>query len=261
MDSAQRLGFQVVAKYLRPALYGLIFSGMSIVGAASGESATKKTPTTDPESVVRQLYAAYRANDTAKGRSLIAPNATWEWFGPKYIIPFAGTWNGPDGVDDFFKTLKAALKDGDFGQREYIVDGEVVAVPGFDEGTVRATGGHFRVNNLHFFRVHNGQIVQFEEYIDTGPIVEAFTPADSARGRALFEKCRIAVGSESRGRASVPGLSGSDANDLVRQLRDYRSGLQQRQGPMRDCALSLPGDRGTRDLAAYVASLPIYPNP
>lgn len=248
-------------KQFRIAILMMALASITMVPNETGHAASSKRPADDPESVVRKLYAAYIANDQVTARSLIADDASWTWFGPKYIIPFAGTWRGPDGVDHFFKTLKSVITDADFGQREYNVDGEVVAVPGFDAGTVRATGGRFRVANLHYFRVKNGKIILFEEYIDTGDIVEAFAPADSNRGRELFEKCGIADGEESRGRASVPGLSGNDAVDLVRQLREYRSDSAHKSGPMLSCATSLPGDRGVRDLAAYVASLPVYPPP
>lgn len=210
---------------------------------------------TDPEAVVRQLYSAYRAGDDATARKLFSKDVNWVWYGPKYIIPFAGTYTGPDGVAQFFKDLKAVLKDTDFDQREYIVDGEMVAVPGFDAGTVRATGGRFNVKNLHMFKVRNGQIIGFEEYIDTADIIEAFTPADSVRGKVLLDKCNLANAKEGRG--AVPALRGNDALALVEQLRSIMANPATAPGGLGACVAGLPGDRGLRDVASYVASLPV----
>lgn len=238
---------------------GALVAGLAMLSVGTGCTVTARD---DPASVVKQLYDAYNHNDEAKARSLIAPNAVWSMYGPQYIIPFAGDYKGPDGVHDFFDKFHAATTDNDYGQRQFIVQGEMVAVPGFTKGTVKATGGQYYVKSLHLFQVHDGQIVRFEEYVDTGTMVEAFEVADPARGRALYTGCTGCHGNSGGGRPelSAPTLAGRDPAYIVGQLRAFRNGTRGDSGNvMQDRANSLPGDRSVRDIAAYIASLPAAP--
>lgn len=247
-------------------------AGVSVQTSKSGSTGTRlshpaaKPPAGRPEQVVKALYAAFDAGDMAKVRRLIAPDATWTYYGPEHAIPFAGTRKGPDGVADFFAKVDATLRDAKAGQRDYIVDGDQVAVPGTEESTVKETGEHYLVHNLHLFKITNGKIVRFEEYIDSGAVMEAFTPADPQRGRALFTTCAGCHGNHAEGRPEMfaPNLTGQSAQYLVRQLRNFRRRARGRSDDphgfaMHGRAIALPGDRGVRDVVAYITSLPPAP--
>lgn len=154
--------------------------GAALVAAVWGATAFPRRSPEHPEAVVKALYAAFDAGDMKKIRSLIAEDATWEQYGPEKILPFTGKRIGPDGVRDFFAKVDETLANSTQTSREFIVAGDKVAVPGAEESTVKKTGVRYRVNNLHLFTVHDGKIKSFEEYIDGGTMVLAFT-----RGCAL----------------------------------------------------------------------------
>lgn len=156
---------------------GALLAGAGIVGALWAATSLFGTDRSGAQSraVVEQLYAAFGKGDMAKIRSLIAPDATWVQHSPAHILPFAGPRKGPDGVIDFFKQVDLSLKDPTPSVREFIVSGDKVAVPGFEESTVRETGVRYKVHNLHLFTVRDGKIVSFEEFIDSAPMVLAFT--------------------------------------------------------------------------------------
>jgi cytochrome c553 len=240
---------------------------ITIAAAAAGvavlHAESSAPPGTDATSVVKALYAAFEAGDTKKIHSLIAPDATWTYHGPTYALPFAGVHTGPAGVDQFFVQVEQTLQDATPTQREFIVTGDEVAVPGTEESTVKATGGHYKVNNVHLFKVRNGKIVKFEEFIDSGEVLEAFQPAEPGRGKALFTTCAGCHGNSAAGRPKLfaPALTGQSPAYLIRQLRLFRGGTRglvaDRHGfQMQGRAGALPGDRGIRDVVSYIGTLP-----
>lgn len=217
-----------------------------------------------PLAVVKRLYAGFDSGDMAAVLDCIAADAVWKYYGPEYALPFAGTFHGPSGVAAFFKIVDDTLTDVRAGQREYLVSGDQVIVPGWEESTVRATGGHYKVDNVHLFRVRDGKIIRFEEFINSSDVLEGFMPADPQRGAASFTGCAACHGNDAEGNrhTSAPRLAGLDSEYLVRQLRQFRDELRGGTGDdlgfaMNGRSRSLPGDRGIRDVAAYIASLPI----
>src|SRR5579862_8209946 len=224
---------------------------------SSVEGAADSDVRVDPLSVVKQLYAAFDRGDLKAVTDSVSEDVVWTQYGPQYSLPFAGTFHGRAGVSQFFKLVDDTLTDVHAGQREFLVSGNRVIVPGWEESTVRNTGGHYRVDNVHAFTVVNGKITQFEEYIDNAEVLEAFMPADVARGEALFTACAGCHGNRAEGRPAMhaPNLTGLGGAYLVQQLRQFRA---IHRGNERDTygfmmigrASALPGDRGVRDVAA-----------
>jgi cytochrome c553 len=217
----------------------------------------------DARTVVERLYRAFDSGDLATVIGLIADEATWTYYGPDYVLPFAGTFHGPRGVADFFRIVGETLTDPRAGQREFLVSGNHVTVPGWEESTVKSTGGRYRVDNVHLFTVENGKITKFEEFINSSDVVEGFLPADPARGQALFTTCAGCHGSKAEGRAEMgaPNLAGLGSAYLVRQLRNFRGGVRGNPSDshgfmMIGRANALPGDRGLRDVVAYISTMP-----
>ena len=231
-------------------------------------AAVAAPPDQDPRTVVEKLYRAFDAGDLKTVTGLIAADAAWTYFGPENILPFAGTFHGPEGVGEFFRIVNEALAEPRAGRREYLVSDNRVIVPGWEESTVKSTGARYRVDNVHLFTVQDGKITKFEEFINSSDVVEGFLPADPARGEALFTTCAGCHGGKAEGRPEMraPNLAGLGNSYLVRQLRNFRGGLR---GSASDAhgfmmiggANALPGDRGVRDVAAYISKLPTFDAP
>jgi cytochrome c553 len=222
----------------------------------------------DPKAVVQSLYAAFNAGDLEAAKALIADDAIWTYHGPDYIVPFAGVFHGPQGVGEFVRIVEETLAQPRAGQREFLVSGDQVAVPGWEESIVKATGAWYRVDNVHLFTVRDGKITRYEEFINSSDVVEAFLPADASRGKALFTTCAGCHGSKSEGRAEIgaPNLVGLGSSYLIRQLRNFRSGLRGNSSDthgfmMIGRASMLPGDRGVRDVVAYIETHPLFDAP
>jgi cytochrome c553 len=231
--------------------------------AARADSAAR-----DPKTVVETLYKAFDAGDLETVVGLIADDATWTYYGPDYVLPFAGTFHGPHGVSEFFRIVDETLAEPRAGQREFLVSGDQVTVPGWEESTVKSTGARYRVDNVHLFTVRNGKITKFEEFINSSDVVEGFLPADPARGQALYTTCAGCHGNDAEGHAEMraPNLAGLGTAYLVRQLRNFRSGLRGSANDLHGFmmigrASALPGDRGVRDVVSYISRLPVVDAP
>ena len=119
-------------------------AGLLLLAAAAGASGQNSTAS-DPLSVVKHLYAAFDRGDLQAVSDSIAEDVVWTQYGPEYSLPFAGVFHGRAGVLQFFKVVDDTLTDVHAGQRDYWVAGNRVIVPGWEESTVRSTGGRYRV--------------------------------------------------------------------------------------------------------------------
>lgn len=267
----------------------LLFSGVAVAGA--GKAVATPKPVESPAQVVHQLYEAFERGDMAALERLIAPDATWTYHGPASKLPFGGTRRGPEGVADFFAKVDETLENPVAIQFGYIVTGDMVAVPGTEESTVRATGIRYKADCVHVFKIRNGQIVSFDEYIDSGKVLLAFQgdksvavpgsgksssspPAasspptaqpivDRSAGKAIFTTCAGCHGNGGQGLGYMyaPNLTGQDSDYLVRQLVNFREGkrgkIDDAHGyPMTGRATAIPGADGVKAVVSYIAGLP-----
>ena len=71
---------------------------------------------------------------------------------------------GRHGVRKFFQTILRSLTITTFHTKEFITDGNIVVIIGFESGTVNATGKSFRNEWAQKYVVQNGLITEMEEY-------------------------------------------------------------------------------------------------
>lgn len=126
---------------------------------------------TAPADVVRRQYLASATGDLEALRATLAPDVEWtEMAG----FPLAGTYRTPDGVTTNVMERLAADWDGWTAHDDtYIVDGDNVAVLARYTATNKATGKAIDVRVAHHFVVRGGQIVRFEQFVDTAKVREA----------------------------------------------------------------------------------------
>lgn len=265
---------------------GLLAALLLFSGVAGAKALTPEKPADDPASVVHQLYEAFEHGDMAALERLIAKDASWTYYGPASQLPFGGTRHGPAGVADFFAKVAETLDNPVATQLEYVVTGDTVAVPGTEESTVRATGIRYKADLVHVFKVRNGKIVSFEEFIDSGKVLLAFQGdksvdvsaggdamatatsgsrrlVDKSVGKAIFTTCAGCHGNDAKGLNYMyaPNLTGQHSDYLARQLTNFRDGKRGKMDdahgfPMVGRATAIPGADGVKAVVAYVAGLP-----
>jgi len=132
----------------------------------------------EPENrrLVEQAYASFKAGDIPTLLESMSEDITWQL--PEIEnVPFAGKRQGRGAVAQFFTTL-ASLQDArSFEPREFMAQGDKVAVLGQYVWQVKANGRTYGADFAHVFTVRSGRIVAFHEYTDTAAAAKAFRPS------------------------------------------------------------------------------------
>lgn len=121
--------------------------------------------------VVRRLYEGFGARDTAGVGAVLHPEVRVYQAGD---LPWAGTYEGPEGVPAFLRALL-----GHVDPRVEIVDlfaaGDAVVQIGRSRGRALATGRPFDASEVHVLRVRDGLVVRFEAFVDVAEFRQALS--------------------------------------------------------------------------------------
>ena len=97
-------------------------------------------------------------------RTLQGPSAT----------PFAGTRRGREGAAEFFSLVGENLEFEQFKPREFVVQGDTVAVLGYERSLIKPTGRALEQEWAHVYTLRDGKIAKFRAFEDTAALVVAF---------------------------------------------------------------------------------------
>lgn len=117
-------------------------------------------------------YAAFGRNDMAGILSVL--DESIEWVTP--VIPgvaASGTKRGHAGVLEFFQSVKDTWDFQAFEPRDFIADGDLLAVVGYYKATSRKTGKVAESPWVMVWRFRNGKCVHFQEFTDTSVLAAA----------------------------------------------------------------------------------------
>lgn len=134
-----------------------------------------------PLPLVRRLYAAYAAGDTATVFDLLHPEVE---IVQTDALPWGGLHHGIAGAQAFFQSIwacTAAVPTPD----TYIPAGDDVVVTGRLRGHARATGAAIDLAFAHVCTVRGGRLVRFAAYIDTPAMLTALTQGTPETARPL----------------------------------------------------------------------------
>jgi uncharacterized protein len=126
--------------------------------------------------VVRQAYGAFGRGDLEGILALLDPQVAWRTPGPS-DLPTAGLRYGVTAVREWFGTLLNTFEITNFEPKDFLPQGDSVAVLGTSLDRVKAAGNASEFRWVHIFTVRNGRIVAFEERADVSMFVDEFRKA------------------------------------------------------------------------------------
>jgi ketosteroid isomerase-like protein len=100
-------------------------------------------------------------------REIIHDDCTWIGAGPKDKLPWAGHFNGKQGVANFFSVVAQHLHFTKFAPHEYVEQGETVVVIGTSSAQVKSTGKSVDNEWVHVVKFRQGKLIFWQEYTDT----------------------------------------------------------------------------------------------
>jgi uncharacterized protein len=126
--------------------------------------------------VVQQAYTAFSQGDIPAFLSLLTDDVKWTMQGPS-MIPWAGTRHEHEGVAEFFSLVEKTIKFEQFEPREFVAQGDMVVVLGYERSLVKSTGRTFEQEWAHIYTLRDGKIAKVRIIDDTAAQVVAFEGA------------------------------------------------------------------------------------
>jgi ketosteroid isomerase-like protein len=124
--------------------------------------------------VVQQAYAAFGRGDIPGVLSAFDDHILWKPVtgGGKHV-PVAGERRGKAATKEFFDQVAKHLNFSRFEPREFVAQGDrVVALGHYTAKT--STGGAFDSDFVMVFKLRDGKVVEFQEFLDSAGLNEAF---------------------------------------------------------------------------------------
>lgn len=129
--------------------------------------------------LVQACYEKFGSGDLDGLLSTLADDINWTTPSVQNS-PLGGNRVGIAAVREFF-TLMPSIEDMSvFEPREFIAEGDKVAVLGNFTAKVHATGRTYSSDWVHIFTLSNGKIINFLELFDNAAAERAFEKAESA---------------------------------------------------------------------------------
>lgn len=103
----------------------------------------------------------------------LADNVEWAVPGPTGVLPFAGLWQGIDGLWQLERQVNKAVRHDRVELTKYLVSGNEVAAVMTVEGFARTSGRPFRTEVIRVYTLNEGRIARITSAYDTAALVEA----------------------------------------------------------------------------------------
>jgi uncharacterized protein len=131
--------------------------------------------------LIQSIYDAFGRGDIQYIMDRLADDVEWKLEAPA-SISYAGHRRGKKEVMGFFEGIGTSETNQKLTIDHLFGQGDMVAGFGRYAGVVKSTGKSFDTAIAHYFRVRDGKVVEFVDYIDTAASADA-RAATSAAGR------------------------------------------------------------------------------
>ena len=122
--------------------------------------------------IIKSTYEGKTSEEN--GRNLakyVAENISWK---EANGFPYAGIYTGLESVTkNVFSRLGSEWIDYKFTPESYVADDDKVVAYGTYTGTYKITGKSFEARVAHVWKLKDGKIVSFEQFVDSQPVNNA----------------------------------------------------------------------------------------
>ncbi|MFA6058721.1 MAG: nuclear transport factor 2 family protein [Taibaiella sp.] len=92
-------------------------------------------------------------------------------------FPYAGTYMGLENVtQNVFSRLGSEWIDYKFTPEDYVASDDKVVAYGTYTGTYNISGKPFEARGTHVWKLKDGKIIKFEQFVDSQPVNDAMKP-------------------------------------------------------------------------------------
>jgi ketosteroid isomerase-like protein len=120
---------------------------------------------------LKSAYISFAEGRPQPFLDLLAPEADILYFGPPDKVPWAGSYQGPQGYEELVARIREHMEIQEFKVEEIIAEGDQIMVLGLGRGVSKRTRAPFEYDWAHYIRFQGARIMEFRVYIDTAAIV------------------------------------------------------------------------------------------
>jgi ketosteroid isomerase-like protein len=130
------------------------------------------------KAIARQIYALFIAGNLPAMMDTYADDIVWI-FPEVKGIPYGGTYQGKEGVQEFFTKLRNAVETLSMTPQKFVAEEDQVAAAGTMTRKGKATGMTYTTAWMHMLTFKDGKLTRFEMYDNTAVIAQALTASPS----------------------------------------------------------------------------------
>lgn len=125
--------------------------------------------------LLRSLYEAFAQGDVATVFGAMDPNIEWREAESNPYEPSGEPWFGPDAIgQNLFMKLAGEWDVFNVTPKEFHEAGDHVIVEGRYSGTYKETGKSLDAQFCHVWKVRDGKVAFFQQYVDTAKLQAVF---------------------------------------------------------------------------------------
>jgi ketosteroid isomerase-like protein len=127
----------------------------------------------DNVALIQAVYGDFGSGNIPSMLTKLSPHV--EFVSPGSTLPWSGVHRGHEAVGNFFGMLVGALDITAFEPRQFIAQGDKVAVLGYEAASGRKTGKSFEMDFIHLWTVNDGKVVLWQDFYDTASVAAVLT--------------------------------------------------------------------------------------
>jgi len=122
--------------------------------------------------IIKSTYEGKTSEENGKNLAKhVAKNISWT---EAKGFPYAGTYIGLESItQNVFKRLGSEWIDYKFTPEDYISNEDKVVAYGTYSGTYKNTNKYFEARVAHIWKLNNGKIISFEQFVDSKSVDDA----------------------------------------------------------------------------------------
>jgi uncharacterized protein len=122
--------------------------------------------------IIKSTYEGKTSEENGKNLAqYVADDISWT---EAKGFPYAGTYIGLENVtQNVFNRLSSEWIDYKFTPEDYVASDDKVVAFGTYSGTYQLTGKAFTARVAHVWKLKNGKIINFEQFVDSQPVLNA----------------------------------------------------------------------------------------
>jgi len=123
--------------------------------------------------IIERYYDLLAARDRDGLAEILSPDIVVTYWGQEGQLPWAGTFRGLDGFDQFLEAVSSVLDIVEVKRLRIVADEDVVVIPCAGQWRVKATGEVVSAGMVNVFQVDSGRISAYDLHVDTAAFVTA----------------------------------------------------------------------------------------